>query len=72
MLISFLPSLGAVYVCTEDAFPSKRWQQLATAFVSKHRKLGFTVDQLSNNLYVEHAATIVSHETCSTCFTRSS
>ena len=54
-------STGAVYISTEDAFPSKRWQQLASSFASRHSHLGLTLEKLSNNLYIEHAATVVSH-----------
>ncbi len=49
-----------MYISTEDAFPSKRWQQLSTFFASKYSHLGLTVDKLSNYLYIEHAATVVS------------
>ena len=51
---------GAVYICTEDSFPNKRLQQMAEAFARKHRDLGLRTKQLSDNIYVEHAATIVS------------
>lgn len=55
-----LSHIGAVYVSTEDAFPNKRWQQLATQFASKHGHLNLTVEKLSNSLFIEHAATVVS------------
>ena len=47
-------------MCTEDAFPSKRWKQLAAAFISSHQGLGYSMDKMSDKLYIEHAATIVS------------
>ena len=50
---------GAVYISTEDVFPNKRLQQLTELFVRKHRELGLSTQQLSDNIYVEHAATIV-------------
>ncbi len=55
-----LACLGAVYICTEDAFPSKRWHQLAISFASKYNRLHLTANKLSDNLYIEHAATVVS------------
>ena len=51
--------IGAVYICTEDAFPNKRLHQLAEFFAEKHRSLGYTARQLSDGIFVEHAATIV-------------
>ena len=52
--------LGAVYVCTEDAFPNKRLRQLAEVFAKNHGDLGYTARRLSDGIFVEHAATIVS------------
>ena len=52
--------LGAVYVCTEDAFPNKRLHQLAKAFAENHGCLGYSARRLSDGIFVEHAATIVS------------
>ena len=48
-----------MYISTEDAFPNKRLQQLTEAFAQKHKELGLSAQQLSDNIYVEHAATIV-------------
>ena len=53
-------SAGAVYICTEDAFPNKRLHQLAEAFARKHKELGHTARSLSDSIFVEHAANIVS------------
>jgi len=50
---------GAVYISTEDAFPSKRWKQLASCFTHRYQDLGWSVEKLSDSLYIEHAATIV-------------
>lgn len=49
----YLKTLGAVYISTEDIFPSKRFHQLA-----EHFKLTYhipTVD-IEDNLYLSHAA----------------
>ena len=48
-------------MCTEDAFPNKRLQQLAEAFAENHGYLGYTARRLSDGIFVEHAATIVSY-----------
>jgi len=53
-------SLGAVYMCTEDTFPHKRLKQLAEGFARQHHK---TPQELSDNIFVEHSATIVSNKT---------
>ena len=50
-------STGAVYICTEDVFPTKRLQQLIEVFSQKHR---LATQYLSDNIFVEHVATIVS------------
>lgn len=53
---------GAVYICTEDVFPNKRLHQLTESFsryhTQSHPKL--TAKYLSDNIYIEHVATIVS------------
>ena len=51
--------VGAVYICTEDAFPNKRLHQLAEEFAKSHYSLGYSTRQLSDGIFVEHAATIV-------------
>ena len=51
---------GAVYICTEDAFPNKRLRQLAECFSQRHQDLRLGSRQLSDNIFVEHAATTVS------------
>ena len=50
-------TVGAVYLCTEDAFPHKRLQQMTESFASKHR---MAAKNISDSIFVEHAATIVS------------
>jgi len=57
--VDSLHTAGAVYISTEDAFPHKRLQQLTEAFARKHKELGLSAQHLSDNIYVEHAATIV-------------
>jgi hypothetical protein len=56
-------SPGAVYICTEDIFPSKRLQQL----ISQQQQLrtdvpGEVVEKIkfSNQIFIEHAADVVS------------
>ncbi|XP_064403342.1 DNA repair protein XRCC3-like [Halichondria panicea] len=48
---------GAVYVCTEDAFPHKRLQQMVEAFA---KKSGRAPLEISDKIFVEHAVTISS------------
>jgi len=58
---------GAVYISTEDVFPNKRLQQLTELFARKCRQPGLSAQLLSDNIYVEHAATIVrKFASCST------
>lgn len=54
---------GAVYICTEDAFPSKRLWQL----IEQQQKLrtdvpGELIEKIrfSNHIFIEHAADVVS------------
>lgn len=54
---------GAVYVCTEDAFPSQRLQQL----IAQQQRLRTDVPRevvrrikFSNQIFIEHAADVVS------------
>ena len=49
---------GAVYVCTEDAFPNKRLLQLSNSFARKYCHIGMTAKQLTDSIYIEHAANI--------------
>lgn len=49
---------GAVYVCTEDAFPNKRLLQLSESFAARHSHIGLTTRRITDNIYIEHAATI--------------
>ncbi|KAM9294301.1 DNA repair protein XRCC3 [Gastrophryne carolinensis] len=54
-------SSGAVYICTEDAFPSKRLQQLIKAQPRVRSHVPAAVLQqirFSDNIYVEHAADV--------------
>lgn len=57
---------GAVYICTEDVFPSKRLQQL----IDQQHKLRADVPaeviqkiRFGNNIFVERAADLVSSST---------
>jgi len=56
--------IGAVYICTEDVFPSKRLQQL----IGQQHKLRADVPaeiiqkiKFGNSIFVEHAADLVSN-----------
>ncbi|XP_051908653.1 DNA repair protein XRCC3 isoform X2 [Hippocampus zosterae] len=58
---------GAVFVCTEDAFPSRRLQQL----IREQRRLRADVPshvtdglQFGDRVYVEHAADLTSLQSC--------
>ncbi|NXF97349.1 XRCC3 protein, partial [Eubucco bourcierii] len=60
---------GAVYICTEDAFPSKRLQQL----IDQQRKLRADVPaeiiqkiKFGNSIFVEHAADLDAFHNCIT------
>ncbi|XP_050405437.2 DNA repair protein XRCC3 [Patella vulgata] len=44
---------GAVYICTEDAFPNKRLQQLISHYNEKYSGLKERI-QFSDNIYIEH------------------
>lgn len=56
-------SPGAVYICTEDAFPSQRLQQL----IAQQQRLRADVPgevvrkiKFSNQIFIKHAADVVS------------
>ena len=51
---------GAVYICTEDVFPTRRLQQLTESFSKEHSCNDLTAKHLSDNIFVEHVATVVS------------
>ncbi|KFP05616.1 DNA repair protein XRCC3 [Calypte anna] len=60
---------GAVYICTEDAFPSKRLQQL----IDQQHKLRADVPaetiqkiKFGNNIFIEHAADLDTFQNCIT------
>lgn len=62
--------IGAVYICTEDVFPSKRLQQL----IDQQHKLRADVPaeiiqkiKFGNGIFVEHAADLVSSSTNEEC-----
>lgn len=45
---------GAVFICTEDAFPSKRLFQLAKFYSKQYDR-----DDWLNNIFIEHVSTTV-------------
>lgn len=58
--------LGAVYICTEDAFPSKRLQQLIDQQCKLRADVPAEIIQkirFGNSIFVEHAADLVSSST---------
>lgn len=61
---------GAIYVCTEDAFPSRRLKQMIDVL---HRTRPYLVNSvLMDNVYIEHSADVViayclKFPNCTTC-----
>ena len=51
---------GAVYISTEDVFPSKRLHQLTQCFVRNHTSHSAVKVNFSDNIFIEHAADVVS------------
>ena len=51
---------GAVYISTEDVFPSKRLHQLIPHFTKKHKPDVARQLNLGDNIFIEHAADLVS------------
>lgn len=49
-------TLGALFISTEDIFPTKRLHQLA---VHMQRKLKIEKSNLMDSIYIEHAADVV-------------
>ena len=54
----YIYTLGALYISTEDAFPSKRLCQLASVFNEHHSSI-LTAKQLTDNIFIEHTGTVV-------------
>lgn len=50
---------GAVYISTEDVFPSKRLHQLTQYFVKNQTNLLNSSINPSDNVFIEHAADVV-------------
>lgn len=58
---------GAVYICTEDVFPSKRLQQLAREFsqlCGSNKQMKTVVPHFSDNIFVEHVADFGGLDAC--------
>ena len=51
---------GALYICTEDVFPNKRLMQMLHFFKQKHASIGIDCSRFSDNIFIEHAADLVS------------
>ncbi|XP_052769927.1 DNA repair protein XRCC3-like isoform X2 [Mya arenaria] len=45
---------GTLYICTEDAFPSKRLYQMIENFTSRHGKKLCTHGNLGDKIFIEH------------------
>ena len=58
-LFSIFLYSGAVFICTEDAFPNKRLHQMMQAFKLKHADKAFHQSSLGDNIFIEHAAEMV-------------
>jgi len=55
------PHVGAVYISTEDVFPSKRLHQLTQCFAKNQASHPSAVKiNFSDNVFIEHAADVVS------------
>lgn len=50
---------GAVFICTENAFPSKRLIQMASTFAQRYDSIAEPIDFL-DNIFIEHVADSVS------------
>ena len=54
-------TIGAVYISTEDVFPSKRLHQLTQCFTKSQVLHPSSCKlNLSDNIFIEHAADVVS------------
>ena len=51
---------GTMYICTEDAFPSKRLYQMIQNFTQRHGNQLCTSGNLGDKIYIEHIADYVS------------
>lgn len=47
---------GTLYICTEDAFPSKRLYQMIQNFTSRHGKKICNHGNLGDKIYIEHVS----------------
>ena len=45
---------------TEDAFPAKRLQEMAESFSERQSDMKYNTKQLTDAIFIEHSATIVS------------
>lgn len=62
-MVTVHPFVGAVYICTENSFPSKRLQQLISDQSALRSDLPpslISTLKFSDRVYVEHAADLVS------------
>jgi len=60
ILINFHVS-GAVYICTEDAFPSRRLQELFCSFPPTFSAAQIGIN-FGDNIFIEHIGDVVSNQ----------
>lgn len=52
---------GAVYICTEDAFPSRRLQELFCSFPPTFSSAQTSIN-FGDNIFIEHIGDVVSNQ----------
>ena len=52
-------SAGAMYICTEDAFPNRRLVQMVSLLQQRCPDIQLMNISFTDNVYVEHCADIV-------------
>jgi len=52
-------SAGAMYICTEDAFPNRRLVQMVSLLEGRCPELKLSNIRFTDNVFVEHCADIV-------------
>jgi hypothetical protein len=55
------PVTGAVYICTEDAFPSRRLQELLCCFPPTFLKAPTNIN-FGDSIFIEHIGDVVSNQ----------
>lgn len=60
---SYIVIAGAVYICTEDAFPSKRLTELTEKLPQRFKNCKLDGIKFNDNIFVEHLEDFVTDET---------